>query len=129
MSPYQRLALGDGDGWQAVVFAAEVGDAVEFWCATKVAREVVGPAVVAAAKSGDLAHFLAGDLCAAVAADVEKASQNAVVATKDDNRFAGDVGGEVHSRLRNLFGIANCLPGVAENATPLQFGEIRVRIP
>src|SRR5262249_60617263 len=60
VDPDDRPPGGNGDRRQAVVLAAEVEDAVEFRSAAEPAGEVVGPAVVTAAKAGGFALLLAG---------------------------------------------------------------------
>ena len=51
VDPDERSPGGDGNGDEAVVLAAEVGNAVEFRRTAEPAGQIVGPTVVAATKA------------------------------------------------------------------------------
>ena len=100
MDPDQRPPNGDGQRRQAVVLAAEVGDAVELRGAAQPAGQVVGPAVIAAAQPRRLAARLRRHGGRPMAADVGKGAQHAGLVADDQDRLAGDFRGEERSRPR-----------------------------
>ena len=114
---------------QAVVLAAEVGDAVELRRAAQPAGEVVGPAVIAAAQPRRGPFRRRHQRRGTMPADVVEGPQDALGIADDKNRFAGDVGGEKRAGLGDGTAAADVLPGVAEDSPAFQFVEVRVEVP
>jgi hypothetical protein len=88
-------------------------DAFDFRGADESAVEVLGPAVVSAAKQfAGTASF--GGRAGAVAAHVVKAAQDSVVAADEQQRFAHQLGREIVAGTGDLGGVTNHLPGAGE---------------
>jgi len=103
----------DANRGEAEVLGIEIFDAIEFWGDEQSAVEAVGPAVVGAAE--ELAVAAAGrGVAGAMAADVMKASENAVVAAGDEERLSDQVEGKVVAGARGLVNMTDDLPGGCE---------------
>ncbi len=110
---------------QAVLFLAEVLDAVELGSVQEPTVERVAPAVVAAAEG--LALPLSGrDGSRAVAADVRERAQARVGASGDQERLAGHLGREETAGNGDLVLAADELPGPREDSLPLDVEEAAV---
>jgi hypothetical protein len=53
--------------------------------------------------------------CGMVAADVVEAAENIIITSNDENRLASNSAGDVLSRLTNLVGTINQLPGTGKD--------------
>src|SRR4029077_4605383 len=91
------------------------------------AVEPVGPRVVRALQ-GLAAALPFGERVTAVAADGDEPAQHAVAIARHDDGRPGDLGGEV-ARLPELPGVADVLPGRAEDPLLLPTQDLRVRVP
>lgn len=62
-------------------------------------------------------------------ADIIKGAEHAVGTTRNDKRFAIEIGGEKFAGLSDLIGAADHLPGAMEDGALFQFGEARIGVP
>src|SRR5262245_5222519 len=99
------------DGRETVRRAIEVADAGEIRRPAKLPFERVSPAVIRAAQIARLAFWRGHDGGGMVATDVEEAAQNLIVASDDQERFPGQLPRDVLTRLADLLGAPNKLPG------------------
>src|SRR6185312_4415283 len=70
--------------------------------AGQLALGVESPAMIRADETLVVAATLFRQLHAAMAAGVEEAANDAILAAYDDDRLAGDVGGEIVARVRHI---------------------------
>ena len=98
---------------EAEVFGIEIFDAIEFGGDEQSAVEAVGPAVVAAAEEFAVSAA-GGGVAGAMAANVIKAAENAVVAAGDEERLSDEVEGKVVAGASSLVNMADDLPGGCE---------------
>src|SRR4029077_15131680 len=91
--------------------------------------EAIIPSVIRTMQDrGDPARF-GYDFGSVVTADIEEGTHLTVGATYGNDRFASDGGGHELSRLLDLIGSTQNLPGVAEDGEGPEFGGARVHIP
>ena len=90
--------------------AVEIGDATKFRGKNQCTFEIVCPTVIRAAKVYRFSLGFRYDSRGVMAADVEEAAQNLVIASNDDDRLAGDITCEVVARIAQLSGMADKLP-------------------
>jgi len=64
-----------------------------------------------------------------VAADVIKGAEQVVVAARDDDGFAGEIGGEEITFVGHLIQAAGDLPGVGEDGFLFEAGNAGIEIP
>jgi hypothetical protein len=114
---------------QAVLRAVEIAHAVELDHAFEGAVDAVGPAVIGAAKLFGAAVGFRDDGSGVVAADVVEGAELRVVATDDDDRLAGDVGGEEFTIFAELIEAAGDLPAFSKHGRELQFINAGIAIP
>jgi len=119
----------DGDGDETVFGAIEIADAVEFDHAFERAVGAVSPAVIRAAEILGAALRFGDDGGGVVATDVVKSAKCAVMATRDDDGFAGEIGGEEISFVCDLIEAASDLPGVGENGFLFEACDAGIEIP
>ncbi len=119
----------NGDGDEAVFGAIEVADAVEFDHTFERTVVAVGPAVIGAAEILGAALRLGDDSGGVVAAYVIKGAECAVIAARNDDGFAGEIGGEEITFARDLIQAAGDLPGVGEDGFLLETGDAGIEIP
>src|SRR5262245_7074495 len=87
MDPDERAPGRNRDRNEAIFFLAEFLNAVELRRAAELAGQVVGPAVITAAKPGRGAARFIQDWRGAVATDVEERTQDAIIAANDQDRL------------------------------------------
>ena len=92
------------------------------------AIELVRPAVVAALQGAALAAPLR-DQGAAVAADVRKAAQRAVVIARDHDREAAELAGSERPGLDHVGGRTDVLPAEAQDRRAVALERLRGRVP
>src|SRR5205823_9016730 len=105
----------DGDGDEAVFGAVEIAYAVEFDHTFERAVVAVGPPVVGAAEILGAALRFVDNSGGVVAADVIKGAEQIVVAARDDDGLAGEIGGEEITFARDLINSAGDLRGVSKD--------------
>ncbi len=98
---------------QAKFAGIEIFDTVEFGSYEQGSIEAVSPAMIAATEELPVSAARAR-VAGAVAANIMKASQNAVFATGNQQRLAEEVKGEIVSRTRRLMDMTDELPGGSE---------------
>src|ERR1051326_484787 len=112
---------------QAKLIVMEILDALHFGRAEQVAFERVSPAVVAATK--DLARAATfGGWPRAMAADVVKAAQSAIIPAGNKNGFARDLRSEIVAGLRDLLATTHYLPSAREDPVALIAENLRIKI-
>ena len=119
----------DADGNQAVLGAVKVLHAIELGHAFERSIETVFPAVIGTLQNLRVTAGLGDDGCGVMAAHVVESAQCAVAAAHDDDGLSGEARGDEFSRLLQLIGAGDELPGFAEDIEPLQFGDARIDIP
>jgi hypothetical protein len=100
----------DADRGEAELLGIEIFDAVEFWSNQESAVEAVGPAVVRAAEEFAVAAP-GGGVAGTMAADIVKATKNAVFAASDEQGLSDQVKGEIVAGGGRLAHMAYKLPG------------------
>src|ERR1700687_3201780 len=100
----------DANQKEAEVFGIKILGAVEFGGDEQSAVEAVSPAVVAATEEFAVSTARGG-VARAMAANVIKAAENAVVAARDEERLSDEVEGKVVAGARGLVNVAGDLPG------------------
>jgi len=119
----------DGDRDESVFGAIEIADAVKFDHTFERAVVTVGPSVIGAAEILGAALRLGDDGGGVMAADVIKGAEQVVVAARNDDGLAGEIGGEEITFARDLVQAAGDLPGVGEDGFLLETGDTGIEIP
>src|SRR5436853_4533858 len=91
--------------------------------------QIVRPAVVTAANLGELSFRQIDYLCRAMAAHVMEGPERSLVVAHDQDRLAGDLGGDEGARSNELSRACRQLPGAPEDAPALQGVKLRIVIP
>src|SRR5450631_1154066 len=117
------------DGNQSVLRAIQVLHAIELRHALERAVEAVFPAVVRTLQNLRVTTGLSHNGSSMVAADIIEGTQRTVGSANDDDRFSGQPRGYKVSRLLQLIGAGDQLPGLAEDVKALEFGDPRIDIP
>src|ERR1019366_10338450 len=95
---------------QSIFRAIERADAFKLERALQRTVEAVAPAMIGTAKDARRALRLGHDGSGVVSADIVERAQPAVTAAHDDERFAGEIAGDVLAGLLHLIGSRPPLP-------------------
>src|ERR1035441_6939953 len=126
---HKALPGFDLDGNQTVLRAIKVLHAIGLRHALERAVEAVFPSVVRTLQNLRMTAGLSHNGGSVVTADIIEGAQRTVGSANDDDRFSGQPRGYKVTRLLQLVGAGDQLPGLAEDVEPLEFGDARIDIP
>ena len=93
----------------------------------QLAGVVEGPAVEGAGERGAVVRLAPAQHRPAVAAGVDEGVQSTLLVTRDDDRLAADVGGEVVAHVGDLAVVGQVHPVALEDVLHFQFEQVLVR--
>ena len=112
---YPSMPFGNLKGNEPVGPTVEVAHTSKFRCVNERAGQIISPTVVWTTENFGFAFGLCHHGRGVMAANVKEAAQDVITASDNEDWFAGNLAGNIATRLANLVGALNDLPRAGED--------------